>query len=184
MKKKQSHQHRIEFEINYDKAIEAVLYVLAKSKSKAPVNLYTVLKIIFEADKTHLKLHGRPVTGDTYIKMEHGTVPSSIYDMIKGDPAGLAELGIKMYPFEKVDGYYLKAKRKPNLDCFSESDLEALEQGIKKYLHLSFSQVKAKNHEEKCWIESEMNQPIDFALLIEDQEMLETLQNSPLRLVV
>ena len=176
-----SKKHRIEFELNYAKAIEALLYVLSKRKT---LNLYNAIKIIFEADKVHLNLHGRPVTGDTYIKMEYGTVPSSIYDMIKGDPAGLAALELKAYPFKVEDAYYLKALRKPDLDVLSESDIEALDKGIKKYLNLTFSQVKDVNHSEKCWIDSELNQPIDFALIIENKKVLEDLESTPLRLVV
>lgn len=173
--------HKIEFEINYAKTIEAILYVLSKGSA---VNMYNVLKIMFEADKTHLNLHGRPVTGDSYVKMEHGTVPSNIFDMFKGDPTALAELEIEEFPFEKIGQYTLKAKRGPNLDYLSESDVEAINAGIDKYFGRKFGEVKDINHSEKCWIESEMNQRIEFELIIENEDVLKSLKESPLRLVV
>src|SRR5207245_2507280 len=123
---------RIDFQVNYSKALEAVLYVL---KQRRAVDLYATLKIIFEADKIHLNEHGRPVTGDRYIKMEYGTVPSFIYDMFKNDPLGLSALNIDKYPFRQV-GHRLVAERAPDLDQLSESDIEALDRGIQKYVDL------------------------------------------------
>lgn len=171
---------KIEFEINYHKALEAVLYVLTKRQS---VNLYNILKIIFEADKVHLNQHGRPVTGDLYFKMRHGTVPSFVYDMFKGDPMGLAALDIEEYPFVR-HGYQITATRAPNLDYLSESDLECLEQGIQKYLLLSFRDVEKLNHLEKCWKESEIDRPIDFELIIENEKIKKDLAETPFKLVV
>lgn len=171
---------RIEFETNYAKAIEAILYVLEGQPS---VNLYNVLKSIFEADKLHLNRHGRPVTGDTYIKMQYGTVPSAIYDMLKGDPIGLAELGEEAYPFFS-QGYHLTAKRPANLDLLSESDIEALDEGIRKYRDLPFHRVKEINHREPCWQAAQLNCPIDFALMIENPEVREMLEEMPLRQIV
>jgi hypothetical protein len=172
--------HKIEFEVNYQKALEAILFILTKKDS---VNLYNLLKIIFEADKTHLNEHGRPVTGDTYIKMEFGTVPSVIYDILKGSPIVLAALEMDSYPF-KLEGYHVRAIRPPNLDCLSESDIDALEKGILKYMDLTFSEVKSENHQEKSWVDSDMNRPIDFELIIENKDVLDALKDSPLKLVI
>lgn len=176
-----SRKHKIEFQLNYAKAVEAVLYVLSKQKS---VNMYNVLKVIFEADKRHLNAHGRPVTGDTYIKMEYGTVPSAIYDMFKDDPSFLAALNLETYPFVRQN-FHLSATRNPNLDYLSKSDIDSLDQGIDAYpLNMPFGEVKDKNHLERCWIESEMKSRIDFVLMIENQEVRKMLEGNPLRLVV
>lgn len=49
------------------------------------VNKYNLMKIIFAADKYHLNKYGRSVTGDYYINMEYGTVPSNIKNIIDGN---------------------------------------------------------------------------------------------------
>jgi hypothetical protein len=172
---------KIHFEPNIEKALEAILYVLSK---RPQVNLYNVLKVVFEADKRHLNQHGRPVTGDAYIKMKHGTVPSAIFDMVRFDSRFLPRLQIREYPYQKIGQYDLKAERKPNLDVFSQSDLEALDEGIAAYLDLSFTEVQEKNHSEKCWIEGKLNAPIPFEAMIENPKILEELQHTGLRIVL
>ncbi len=171
---------KIKFEVNPSKALEAMLYVLSKKQN---ANLYNVLKTLYGADKDHLNRHGRPVTGDTYIRMELGTVPSFIYDLIKGDVLALMEIGTPELPFER-NGYDLKATRAPNLSLLSKSDLESLDRGIAEYLNLTFAQVKAKNHLEKCWNQTGMNQPIDFEMMIDDPDMLAEIRAIPLKQVI
>lgn len=173
----------IQFTVNGKKAIEATLYVLTKRKKNGE-NVYNVLKALFEADKHHLNLHGRPVTGDTYIKMEYGTVPSAIKNIIDKDFITLAGLNIDEPPFKKGENHLVVPEREPDLDYLSESDIESLDVGIKKYLHLSFAQVRELNHQEKSWVESEMNSSIDFSLMIENEEIRKLLEESPLKIVV
>ncbi|MGK5087864.1 Panacea domain-containing protein [Bdellovibrionota bacterium FG-2] len=171
---------KIKFEVNPAKALESFLYVLSK---KPGANLYNVLKSLFAADKDHLNRHGRPVTGDTYMRMELGTVPSFIYDLVKGELLALMELGTSDLPFERR-GYDLSAKRPPNLSLLSKSDIQSLDLGIAEYLNLSFEQVKKKNHQERCWVETGMNQRIDFELMIDDENMLAEIRSIPLKQVI
>ena len=170
---------KIQFEPNYSKTVEALLYILSK---RPTVNLYNCLKITFEADKVHLNKYGRPVTGDTYIRMPYGTVPSFLLDVINAQPIVYSALNIDDLPFTRK-GHELSASRQPNMDYLSESDIEAIDAGIAKYINLSFDQVRLLNHKERAWLESPPGE-IDFALMIDNPEVLEELQNNPLKLVV
>lgn len=173
-------QHKISFEVNRPKAIEAVLYILNRHPKKR-VDMYNVLKSLFEADKFHLNQHGRPVTGDTYIRMDRGTVPSFVYDAIKRAPdEGMRTERDEPTPFDR-DGHDLIARRESDTKHLSKSDIEALEIGMKAYLHLPFGQVEKKNHEEKCWKVTARNKPIDFELIIENEEILEYLKSMPFK---
>jgi len=67
------------FSFDRDKALEVILYVSSKVK-----DLYHLLKIIYFADKKHLSLYGRFISGDSYIAMNNGPVPSQSYDILKG----------------------------------------------------------------------------------------------------
>jgi uncharacterized phage-associated protein len=175
---------KIEFKANPRKALEAVLYVLSK---RTKVNQYNILKIIFEADKYHLNHHARPVTGDLIVKMDFGTVPSLVYDMLKQQKNALIAVGLDEFPFKRDSQYMISATRAPALDLLSKSDIEALDHGIEEYIDLSFSQVMDKNHREKSWLEGEPDKAIPFENLIENKEVLEylsELDGSPLRIVV
>lgn len=170
----------IQFQLDERKALEAMLYILSKQPA---VNIYNLVKAMFEADKTHLNQHGRPVTGDVYFKMEHGTVPSAIYDMIKGNLFKLADLELEKYPFT-IEGHDIKASRAPDMGYLSKSDIAALDEGIKKYLHLPFGKVKEINHQEKCWLDGTMNAPISFESMIENPKILDQLKKNGLKRVV
>lgn len=174
---------KIQFNVNPHKVVESILYVLTKRPS---VNLYNILKILFEADKYHLNLAGRPVTGDVIIKMKFGTVPSMAYDILNQKYDVLFGLGIDVAdcPFKRVD-YDISKLRDPDMDFFSLSDIEALDHGINEYIDLSFKQVEQKNHLENCWINGEMNKPIPFESMITNPDVEEYLRDvHPLKIVI
>ena len=156
---REHHHMNIRFNINTQKAVETVLWVIERGES----NVYNIMKILFAADKFHLNKHGRPVTGDRYVAMEFGTVPSWIYDATK-----LKESKIG---FIKKD-MLLEAepRRKANMELMSESDIEALEHGFNEYAKLSFKRVLEKNHKERAWILARERSPLSEApdMLFED----------------
>jgi len=160
----------IQFNINSQKAIEAILWVIQKGES----NLYNIMKILYSADKHHLNSYGRPVTGDKYIAMEYGTVPSWIYGAIQ---LKRQELGFAR------NGNNLSADRSPDVNYFSESDIEALEIGFKEYAGKNFGEVKKKNHAEPAWKKAYENRgdneaaEIPFEDIIENQEVREYLDD-------
>lgn len=174
----------IEFKINYKKAIEVILYILNKNENEG-VNMYNLIKIIFAADKYHLNKYARPVTGDCYVKMQYGTVPSTICDYLKFDDLALSFIGEKEYPFSKSkEGHNFYPTRKCNESLLSKSDIEAIEHGIKEYHGLSFDEVKNKNHDEKCWVNACLNSVIPFESMIDDESVLEYLKENSSNMVI
>jgi uncharacterized phage-associated protein len=137
------------------------------------------MKVMFEADKHHLNNHARPVTGDTYIAMQFGIVPSVIKDFIDQNHWYLELINRDKYPFHlDCNQHVVKSDTKPNLDFLSETDKEALDAGIKKYGTLSFKEVEKLNHDEECWIktrELSPDGPIPFEFMISNEEIKEYL---------
>lgn len=127
--------------MNTQKAIEAVLWIIKNGES----NMYNIWKILFAAEKFHINKYGRPITGDKYIAMEYGTVPSWLYDASK-----IKKQGVGFFK----EGNSLMPERDPLTDFLSESDLEALAHGIQEYSGLNFKQVMDKNHREPAWIKN------------------------------
>jgi uncharacterized phage-associated protein len=158
----------IKFNINTQKAVESLLWVIKKGES----NIYNIMKILFAAEKYHLNTYGRPITGDKYIAMEYGTVPSWIFDATKLERPCLG--------FIKVENT-LTADREPDLNYFSESDIEALEKGFNEYAGKSFSEVLKKNHDEIAWKNayekrgSNNSADIDFEDMIEEDWLIKDL---------
>ena len=65
----------------YNAAVNAILYALAVLDKK--MDMHKLCKILYFADQKHLSLYGRSITGDTYIAMEYGPVPSNVDDILK-----------------------------------------------------------------------------------------------------
>lgn len=158
----------ITFNMNPQKAVEAVLWIIENGES----NMYNIWKILFSAEKYHLNKYGRPITGDKYMAMEHGTVPSWLYDTAK-----LRKQGVGFYR----DGNSLFAERTPFLEYLSKSDISALEHGLHDYAGLPFAEVRNKNHKEPAWVKNYAQRgsadaaPIPFEDMIEEDWLKQDL---------
>jgi uncharacterized phage-associated protein len=140
------------------KAVSALLYLAGK---KGAIDLYALVKIIYFADKAHLKKWGRTITGDQYVRMDHGPVPNAIYDIIKsarGDNDWRSDLKSIL----QVENNMVAPLVEPDLDEFSESDIEELDRAFESYAHKSFSQLKHDSHD------SVYNKSSNFYIKTED----------------
>jgi uncharacterized phage-associated protein len=128
----------IKFKLNERKAVEAVLWFIEHGVS----NKYWIFKMLFSAEKYHLNKYGRPITGETYIAMEFGTVPKWLFKY------ACKKMGLGF----ALAGNSLIAERKYIRKFFSKTDIEALEYGCNEYKNLkTFNEVKDKNHKEPAW---------------------------------
>jgi len=153
----------IRFTINTQKAVEALLWIVQRGES----NVYNAMKILFAADKYHLNRYARPVTGDKYVAMRFGTVPSWIYGATKRKGLGFARNGVTLTS---------DPGRVVNRDLFSISDIEALEHGFNEYAGKSFKAVVLKNHREKAWLNAVERKPDAKVSDILFEDMIEKKQ--------
>ncbi len=118
-------------------------------------------KLLFHADKYHLLKYGRPVIGDQYACMEYGPVPSAslnvMNDVVARDPhfppvekALFDEyLTIERSMFRKYPVF--RTRKEPDLDVFSDSDIEALDYAQKTFGAKSGWELSEQSHEEPSW---------------------------------
>jgi hypothetical protein len=126
------------------KALQTILYLAEK---RGRIDLYALVKIVYFADKEHLKRWGRTITGDQHVRMNHGPTPSAVYDMLKsvrGDQDWPTDLN-QSFKFEGCNDVIPLAP--PDLDEFSESDLECLDWAFDKYRDKSFGELKEAAHD-------------------------------------
>lgn len=128
----------IHFPLNTEKALEVILWIACKSRSKT-VDLYKLVKTILFSDIYHLNKYGQTIYGDVYLAMPHGPIPRHAYEIIKKEPLDIVELG--NIPISKVDRN-VKVTRGPRLDRFSKSDLEALGVAWERCRGKSFAELK------------------------------------------
>lgn len=161
------------FRHDAEKTYEAILYI---ARHVSAPTLHTIAKIMYFADKRHLEDYGRFITGDTYIAMEYGPVPSYAYDYLKfirQHKDASADIG--------VEGYHVTARREAQLDIFSPSDLECLQESVALYGQMTFGQLTDASHDE-AWHNSPENGEITIETIVntfEDaHDLLEHLRDS------
>ena len=70
----------IQFRTNRKKAVEALVFL---AENQPRIDVFHVCKVIYFADREHLRKFGRPVLGDNYFAMDDGPVPSFILDVLR-----------------------------------------------------------------------------------------------------
>lgn len=129
-----------------EKSLNAVLYVANRVQRK---DFHKIFKIIYFADRQHLADWGKPITGDIYIAMEAGPVPSRLYDMLKivrGDSYMSDTEGLRHF-FQVENWMYVRPLVDADLNKLSANEQEALSDAIAKYASLSYDEIKEKSHD-------------------------------------
>lgn len=128
------------------KTLNALLFVANRVQRK---DFHKIFKVIYFADRQHLADWGRPITGDTYIAMDAGPVPSQLYDMLKivrGDSYLPDTEGLGRY-FQVENWMYVRPLVDADLNSLSANEQEALSDSIEKYASLSYGEIKEKSHD-------------------------------------
>jgi uncharacterized phage-associated protein len=155
--------------LHRDKAVQAVDYVAQKWPG---VTQYYVCKIMYFADKEHCLDWGRTITGDRYVAMDHGPVPSRIYEMLKpasGEEDELLDaLSARLHFSLEGNKIHLYSGGTTDFPALAQSDVEHLDRAIEFCKPLSFGQLREVSHDELAWSrattdEIRNNPPMDLA---------------------
>jgi len=167
----------IRFYFDESKAVETLVYIASAWPKITP---FYLSKVLFIADRDHLRRYGRPVTGDIYIAMDNGPVPSRIYDIINGaldffgNPAAIdTALTIK----QQGKYHRVTARRRANTDLLSETDVAAIDNSIQFCKGKSFGELSSLTHQEPAWLKAQRNAEMDPELLV-PEEMREEVREA------
>lgn len=142
---------RLRFETNHEKATQALNYLALQQGGS--INKMKALKLIFFADRYHLRMHGRPVLGDSYWAMSYGPVPSMAMNLAEGDQYldECERAYAQRYLRSSDDGYVVASIAEVDEDVFSDSDVEALDFAWEHFGHLSEWRLAALSHAYPEW---------------------------------
>jgi len=165
----------VKFQFNERKGVEALTYVATQWPN---ITAFFASKVLFFAEKYHLNRYARPIVADTFIAMPNGPVPSTLYDFIKGNliQAGDPEAIRNALQIEKKWYPNIRAKRAPNLDALSVSDIECLDEAIRHCRYRAFNSLSSETHQDRSWRDAPTNGPMDYmAMLDEDNPHYEII---------
>lgn len=131
-----------------DVAIQAILYVLKRMGGTC--DIHKCHKILYFSDNEHLSKYGRPITGDAYVRMDFGPVPTFIYDLFKavrGDSYFASQVDeVRNGCFHFVNNKDIEAVASPDMSYLSESDVEVLDKYIDQLKNKGFDEVSETSH--------------------------------------
>ena len=154
------------------KAFNSVLYIISKLKKS---DMHKISKILYFADMEHLTMYGRPITGDTYIAMDYGPVPSVVYDAFKavrGD--GTSQyLSEAKYMFGIRTRFIVEPLRDADLRYLSKTDIQIIDEVINQYGDYSWTDIVNISHQ-YAWSNTPLNQAISIEnILAEKRQEIE-----------
>ena len=159
----------LRFKIHWDKCLEGIHLLAAR---QAGITTFYVSKVFFFADKKHLLDWGRPISGDRYIAMENGPVPSNIYDLIKQNEYLADDLLDEFERRIEKRGRHLYSRVDFVARALSPTDVAYLEDARATYSQMGFGALSRLTHSEKAWEEAwdrpGISNEMDPALLIAD----------------
>jgi len=168
----------IRFLFDEKKALEALVLVASEWPGISP---FYASKVFFLAEKQHLNQFGRPVVGDRYIAMRDGPVPSALYDWFKGnfelteDPGAVTDA----LEFNRNGRQTtVTARREPDLEYLSASDLEALRSALAFCRGKAFNWLSASTHRDQAWLNTPLNCEMDPRLMIEGPQREQVIEEA------
>ena len=145
IKAEHPHLPRWPFTFDTDKAVEALLFVASRIPDPT---FHSLAKVLYHADKLHLSRFGRPITGDHYIAMKHGPVPSATYDILK-TIRGDSRLPLPARAREALDvanNHFVRPRRAADERVLSASEKECLAVSATAHGAKTFAQRSAESH--------------------------------------
>lgn len=111
---------------SYKKATQALNFFAVKKDGR--INKMKAIKLIFLADKLHLRKYGRPIIGDSYLAMKFGPVGSqtkNVAELSDRLPKEISSYARK-YIKPTLDKQTFTSINVADLDIFSKTDIECL----------------------------------------------------------
>ena len=176
-----------DYPFNFDReaALAAMLYVAERVPGLTKLHLS---KILYFADKAHLEEWGRLITGDQYVAMPKGPVPSQILDLM--NTVDQQKTGAALFPpdmAQHIEIRYVQglpaitALHEADLDALSDSDIACLDAAIEKYGHITDGRIMSELSHDLSWQATPENKRIPVENLVisfnNREDVLEHLRN-------
>lgn len=178
---------------NTKKIIQALAYLATHTEGNT-LSSIKAYKLLWLADRSHLRQNGRTITGDRYYALPKGMVPTDAKHLLDGDatvletPSGYFEQWI-----EKSGGHSYRAVNAPDLTEFSKTDIDVLDRVIALYGKKNGRELSELSHKYPEWQRYEdmlsdkkarNSFPIDMDLMFENsQEDTSPLFDQPMEVL-
>jgi uncharacterized phage-associated protein len=138
--------------LNFDhrKATQAINFFA--NKAGGYINKMKAIKLIYFADRYHLRKYGRPITNDEYFAMPYGPVNSGVKEIAENSDFLAKDEQVYASTYLKVQNQYgVKSINPVENKVFSKSDIEALSFAWDKFGKYNQYQLADLSHNYPEW---------------------------------
>jgi len=139
----------------YKKATQAINFFA--EQQNGTVDKLAVLKLIYFAERYHIRKFGRSIINDEFFAMQHGPVASGVKDL--AEMSFFCDTKEKDYASVFIDSgkEHIKSLKECDLNIFSDSDIEALKFSWDTFGHLKPYELANLTHEYPEWKKHELS---------------------------
>lgn len=158
----------------FKKAVQALNYFA--QKEGGTINYMKAGKLVYLADRAHLRTYGRTITNDTYVAMKNGSVPSKTKDIILKSAWFEQEILDYVNIFlSDPDGYKFHSLNNVDTLVFSKTDLKIMDEIYDYYGERDQYELSAYSHNFPEWqrFENELKLGVGKAFPIDPNDFFE-----------
>ena len=143
---------------NYKKAVQVVNFFA--NREGGTINKLKALKLVWLADRLHLRVYSRPIINDTYYALEHGPVASVTRDIIQQNQyLQKVELEYSTTYLSRNGDLEITSLSEVELKVFSKTDVKILEQIYSQFGNLNQFELRDLSHKYPEWTKFESQLP-------------------------
>lgn len=160
-----------------DKAVAALAYLVEATSE----SMYSLLKMMYLADKLHLQRYGRFITGDSYCAMKQGPVPSSTYAIFQHLKGAVRrpefEVASRYLNYQPERAHAVSLFARPDYDELSVGELECLETIVETCRQYGKWAVRDMSHD-KAWQETWLKRIFKASIPMDISDIARQFENS------
>jgi len=149
----------VRFALNKEKCVEAIDFIATQWPG---ITQYFICKTFYFADKQHFVDWGRPISGDFYVAMPHGPVPSRIYELLKPNSGEeddwIENFDTLLFTEQKGRLTHVFSREISEHKLLSRTDEECLFAWLDHFKKLPptdrFPEIERLAHAEKAWLDA------------------------------
>jgi uncharacterized phage-associated protein len=149
-------------EFNAEKFNELIVYIARRLGPEAALGRVKLAKLLMRSDFGAFARLGKPISGATYEKWEHGHLPRELL-LAQRDLEANGRIATEQVDYYGKKLNHMTAIGDPNMSTFSEDELAVVEGAIRRYGHESASHLSDLSHHEVGWRLAQMHEVIPYA---------------------
>lgn len=161
--------------------VEKGVAALAFLSQATAESMYSLLKMMYLADKLHLQRYGRFIAGDRYCAMKQGPVPSNAYGIfqhLRGEAKRPQfDVAANYFDYRPDQDHAVTLKQAPDLDELSAGELDCLETIVDTYRKYGKWAVRDLSHDD-AWKEAWRTNFFRKATAMETAVIAQQFENS------